>query len=295
MRQLNIVVAADGSEASLHACRLLAGYAGERSAFGITLLNVQPPPLRLSPASGVDHATLEAALLEQGHRELEPARGLLRASGQHTVDIVRVGPPAETILDVVRQCNASVLVMGSGRQGPLGGYAIGSVALRVAPAAPCPVVLVRPGVPLPSELGIRLRVVAPVDGSPEADHAVRRLAECTGVLGRMHVDLVHFGRGLTLAAAILPPHEDVLREWGSQQFDAALGISAQVLADAGISHDVHRLPGTPDADIAVFARRHGAEVIAMGTRGMGAMHHLLLGSVALKTALVSDVPVAFMR
>lgn len=295
MKPLNILIAVDGSEASLHACRLLAGYAGDRSASRITLLNVQRPPLRLSPGSGVDHATLEAALLAQGDRELEPARALLLASGHRTVDITRVGPPAETILEVTRECDASVVIMGSGRHGPLGGYAIGSVALRVAPAASCPVVLVRPGVRLPSELGIRLRVVVPIDGSAEANQAVRRLAECTGVLGRMHVDLVHFGRGLTLAAAILPPHDDVLRQWSSQQFDMALGVSAQVLADAGISHDVHRLTGTPDADIAVFARRQGAEVIAMGTRGMGAMHHLLLGSAALKTALVSDVPVAFMR
>jgi len=33
----------------------------------------------------------------------------------------------------------------------------------------------------------------------------------------------------------------------------------------------------------------------MGTRETGAMHHFLLGSAALKTALASDVPVAFMR
>jgi len=295
MKQLNIVVAVDGSEASLHACRLVAGYAGDRPEPRVTLLNVQRPPLGLSLGSGVDHVMLEAALREQSSRELEPAQALLLASGQHTVVITRVGPPAETVLEMARQCNASVLVMGSGRQGPLGGYAIGSVALRVAPAAPCPVVLVRTGVLLPSAPGTRLRVVVPVDGSAEADQAVRRLAECTGVLGRMHVDLVHFGRGLTLAAVILPPHDDVLREWSSQQFDLALGASAKVLADAGISHDVHRLTGTPEADIAEFARRQGAEVIVMGTRGMGAMHHLLLGSAALKTALVSDVPVAFMR
>lgn len=295
MTPLNIVVAVDGSEASLHACRLLARYAGDRAAARITLLNVQRPPLRLSPGAGVDHATLEAALLERSSRELEAARALLVASGHHTDVITRVGPPADTILEVTRQCNASALVMGSGRQGLLGGYAIGSVALRVAPAAPCPVVLVRPGVRLPSELGIRLRVVVPVDGSPEADQALRRLAGCADVLGRMHVDLVHFGSGLTLAAAILPPHDDVLREWSSQQFDAALSASAQVLAHAGIAHDVHRLTGAPDTDIAAFARRQGADVIVMGTRGMGAMHHLLLGSAALKTAVVSDVPVAFMR
>lgn len=295
MNPLNILLAVDDSEASLHACRLVAGYAGDRSKIRITLLNVQRPPLRLSAEFGVDQAALEAAMREQGERELEQGRVLLVASGHHPERMIKIGPPADTILDVARQCRNCVLVMGTGRHGPLGGYAMGSVALRVAPAAECPVVLVGPGVQLPPELGIRVRVAAPVDGSPAAVQAVRRLVNCAGLLGRMQVDLVHYRPGLSLAAAILPPHDDVLQEWGGRQSDAALGVPAQMLADAGISHDVHRLVGEPKADIALFARRQGAELIAMGTHGTGAMHHLLLGSAALKTALVSHVPVAFMR
>jgi len=295
MKPLHILLAVDDSEASLHACRLVAAFAGDRSTIRVTLLNVQRPPLRLAPGSGLDHAALEAAAREQGEREIGPGRALLEASGHRPEPMVRIGPPADTILDVAQRWENCVLVMGSGRHGPLGGYAMGSVALRVAPAAHCTVVLVRPGVQLPPELGIRLRVVAPVDGSPESVQTVRRLVDCSGWLGRVHVDLVHFGPGLTLAAAILPPHDDVLKEWGGRQSDAALGAAEKMLAAACISHDVHRLVGEPKADIAVFARKQGADLIAMGTRGSGAMHHLLLGSVALKTALVSDVPVAFMR
>lgn len=295
MKPLNVLLAVDDSEASLHACRLVGGYAGDRSTLRLTLLNVQRPPLRLSPDPGLDHAVLEEALCEQGRRELEQARVLLLASGYRADCVVRVGPPAHTILDEARQCDAGVLVMGSGRHGSLGGYAMGSVALRVAPAAHCPVLLVRPGVQLPAEAGIRLRVAAPVDGSPESVQAVGRLVDCAPLLGRMHVDLAHFRPGLTLAAAILPPHDDVVGEWGGRQSDAALDAPAKMLAEAGISHEVHRATGSPGAEIAAFARRQGAELIAMGTRGAGAMHHLLLGSAALKTAQASDVPLALMR
>ncbi|HEX7054281.1 MAG TPA: universal stress protein [Burkholderiales bacterium] len=38
----------------------------------------------------------------------------------------------------------------------------------------------------------------------------------------------------------------------------------------------------------------GAELVVTGTRGRGALHHALLGSVALKTALASPVPVMLM-
>jgi nucleotide-binding universal stress UspA family protein len=34
-----------------------------------------------------------------------------------------------------------------------------------------------------------------------------------------------------------------------------------------------------------------SELIVMGTRGLGAVHHALIGSVAMKVALASAVPV----
>lgn len=291
---MNILLAIDDSEAALHACRLVAHCSLERSTLRITLLNVQRPPLRLLPQAGVHEGILDTALYEEGERQLEPARALLRAAGFDAQSFVRLGPPAATLLDAAREYAADVLVMGSGRDGPLGGYAVGSVALRVAPAAPCPVVLVRPGIRLPA-VGSDLRVTAAVDGSPESAKAVERLAQCAGTLGVVHVDLVHFQRGLSNAAAMLPPHDDVLRQWSGHESDAALGAPARVLAAAGIPHAEHRATGAPDAGIVAFAAEHGAGLVVMGTRGLGAMHHLLLGSVALKTAHASDVPVVLMR
>lgn len=292
---MKIFLAVDASEAALHACRLIASYEGDRSALEITLLNAQRSPLRISPEPGVNQAVLEAALREEGEHQLEPARALLLAAGYLVKSIVRLGPPADTLLALAREGGADVMVMGGGRQGMLAGYALGSVALRVAPAAHCPVVLVKAGATLPAHLGTSLRVTAPVDGSPEALRAVQRLAGCAGLLGAMHVDLVHFRPGLSLAAAVMPPHDDVLRQWGTRESDTALAAPAQVLASAGISHELHRLTGAPEAAIAAFAREHGAGLVAMGTRGMGTMHHLLLGSVALRTAHLSEVPVALMR
>lgn len=295
MHSSNVLLAVDGSEAARHACRLVAAYAGDRHRIQLTLLNVQRPPVRLSADGFVHQATLEAALRDAAERELAAARALLPDGWHEVAGLTRVGSPAATILDIARESEADVLVMGSGRHGVLGGYAVGSVALRVAPAAECPVVLVAPGARIPSDLGVRARVAAPVDGSAEALQAVRRLAGCDGLLGRLHVDLVHFRPGLTLAAAMLPPHDDVLQDWSGRESDAALDAPTQVLAAAGVSHEVHRMTGEPDTAVAEFARRQGAGLIAMGTRGVGTMHHLLLGSVALRTALVSDVPVVLMR
>jgi nucleotide-binding universal stress UspA family protein len=288
---MNILIAADGSDAALQACHLVAAFVAGRPGMQVTLLNVQRTPLRLSPEAGIHQAALDAALRDQGKRELQPAQALLAAGTSR----VRIGAPSDTILETARECDADVLIMGSGRSGPLGGYALGSVALRVAPAAQCPVVLVRPGARVAGGPGEPLSVAAPVDGSKEALQAVERLAKCAPALGLMHVHLVHFQPGLTLAATLLPPHDDVLREWSSLDADSALAVSAKVLETAGIPHTLHRRTGDPATGIALFALEQGTGLIAMGTRGKGAMHHLLLGSVALRTAQTSEVPVVLMR
>lgn len=292
---MKIFLAVDGSDASLDACRLVAAYQGDRTRHQVTLLNVQRLPVHVAPLAGMNQAVLEAALLEEGERELQTARALLQAAGWQSESSLRLGPPADTLLTLAREGGADVLVMGGGRQGLLAGYAIGSVALRVAPAAHCPVVLVKAGATLPTQLGTSMRVTAPVDGSAESLVAVQRLARCAPLLGAMHVDLVHFRPGLSLGAAMAPPHDDVLAHWSGSESDAALTAPAEALQTAGIPYDVHRLGGTPDVAIADFARDHGAGLIAMATRGRGAMHHLLLGSVALRTAHRSEVPVALMR
>jgi nucleotide-binding universal stress UspA family protein len=292
---VRVVVAVDGSDAALHACRRVAAYAGDRSAVGVLLLNVQRPPLRLAPSAGAPYSVLEAALREEGEQLLQPARELLAAAGFAVESQVRIGPPADTVLDAARAAGATVLVMGNGREGLLRGRALGSVALRVAPAAPFPVVLVGAGMQLPAALGRSLRVLAPVDGSPESLQAVQRLVACAPLLGRLHVDLAHCQPGLSIASLILPPHDDALREWSGRESDAATHDAAQLLAAAGIPHEVHRLTGAPGTGIAAFAAERGTELVCMATRGTGAMHHLLMGSVALQTAQASGVPVVLMR
>jgi nucleotide-binding universal stress UspA family protein len=292
---VKILLAVDDSEASLQACRLVAGYAGDRSTHEVMLVNVQPLPVHLSAQPGVPPSVLDSALREDGRRQLERAQGLLQAAGWHADSTVLLGPAAGLLVETALESRADVLVLGAGRQGMLRGYALGSVALRVAPAAHCPVVLVKPRATLPLALGIRLRMAVPVDGSQQATEAVRRLARCAHLLGELHVDLLHFGPGLSLAGAILPPHDDVLLNWSGRDSDAVIAEPAAILSAAGITHDVHLLHGNPAAGIVAFAREHRADLIAMGSRGMGAVHHLVLGSVALTTAQLSDVPVAIMR
>lgn len=290
-----LLLPVDGGEASMHAVRLVAGWRAAQARPAPVLLNVQPPPLKAWPAPGFDEAVLEEALRERGRAQLRDAAALLEAGGFAGVPaLVRLGHAADTIDHVAREERADAVVMGTRGHGPLSGFALGSVALRVVQARQRPVLLVKPGAHLPQELGRRVRVLVPLDGSPSALHALRHLVAWAQPLGRLQVELVHFQAPLAYLDTVLPPHDDVLRQWSGEACDRALAAGVALLAGAGIEHREHRLTGEPGAGIAAFVPQCGAELVAMSAHGIGTLRHLVVGSVALKTAHASPVPVAFM-
>lgn len=68
-----------------------------------------------------------------------------------------------------------------------------------------------------------------------------------------------------------------------------------ILSRAGVMHDLHVETGEPEKVIAEFARRHHCEMIVMGTRGLGTVKGILLGSIANKVLHMADVPVLLVK
>ncbi len=286
-----IVAAVDDSPASLQAARLLAGYRGDARQLGIVALNVQTRPLALWPRPGVDPARIESALLAQGARHLEPACKLLAEAGLEPVKVVRVGVPADCIADEAMRRGATAIVMGTRGKGAVGGFAVGSVALRVAHRAQTPVVLVQPDTRLPAALGERVRVLVPLDGSAQATRAVHHLLACRDFLGALSLELLHVRPAHTLWEELQQSDLGLLEQWGSEEAERATRDARALLHMAGIDQRLHETQGDPAEEIVRFAGVLECELIVMGTRGLGALHHALIGSVALKVAHASPVPV----
>jgi nucleotide-binding universal stress UspA family protein len=204
---------------------------------------------------------------------------------------VRLGLAAQIIPREARTQKAEAIVMGTRGHGALQGFALGSVALRVAHGGAAPLILVKPDDRLPGDLGKRLRVLLAMDGSEPALRAAERLLAWRGWLGELEVHLVHVQEPLTLLEAILPPHDDVIGRWSSAAGEAATQAAREMFARAGIAHHLHLAVGDAPLQIAHLARHTAAELVALGTRGKGAAHHALIGSVALKTVVLSAVPV----
>lgn len=254
---MNLLLALDDSPAAAQALRLIAGYRGERARLALAALHVQ----RRSPP--------------EGGRELQAAREVLAAAGLACEAVLRTGAPAQAILDEAAARRADLIVMGTRGRGGLA--ALGSVATRVAHGSRVATLLVKHDARLPAELGRRVRALVPVDGSDHALKAAARLASWSDWLGLAGADLLY----------VQPP----LRGGGSESEQATRG-AREVLSRNAIEHQVHGVAGEPAQRIAQLAAEMQSDLIVMGTRGLGAAHHALLGSVALKVAEHAPVPVA---
>ena len=216
---------------------------------------------------------------------------MLAEAGLEHERAVRLGIPAESVAEEAMRRGAAAIVMGTRGHGILRGFALGSVALRVAHRAQAPVVLVQPDTVQPAALGERVRVLVPLDGSAHATRAVHSLLGGQEWLGAMEIDLAHIRSTPTFLDDLLPADRSLLDRWGSQEAERATREARALLYLAGSAHRMHEAVGEPSAQIVRLAGVLGSELIFMGTRGLGAVHHALLGSIALKVAHASAVPV----
>jgi nucleotide-binding universal stress UspA family protein len=140
-----------------------------------------------------------------------------------------------------------------------------------------------------------LRVLIPVDGS---EHSLRTVGHAAALKNslreKLEVLLLNVQRPVPMKSLLLDGRlstvrrlEEPLREHGHGQ----LARASTALTAAGIEFQSHVEIGEPAPVIAGFAGTHHCEMIIMGTRGLGAIPGLCLGSVAPKVVHLSPVPV----
>ncbi|WIV53897.1 universal stress protein [Amycolatopsis nalaikhensis] len=209
-------------------------------------------------------------LLEHVYRFLRRAAEVAReqAPGVRVETQVRLGLAVDLLL--AESADAALVVLGSHGLGGLRGALIGSVALRVAAGASCPVVVV------PGQRSTRTGpVLVGFDPSGSSEHALRfALEEAAAVCARVHV--VHawrIGDGHVEQREL----EAHLAGWARKY--PALEITAQALRD--------RSPAR-----ALLAAAPGARLIVVGTRGRGPVAGGVLGSTGNALLAHAACPVA---
>jgi|FaiFalFF_MnMetaG_3_1042247.scaffolds.fasta_scaffold01230_5 nucleotide-binding universal stress UspA family protein len=215
---------------------------------------------------------------------------ILRERGITAVAVVRLGKPADELVEEARAWPAPVLVLGSHGRGGVGRAVIGSVTDRVVRTASCPVLVVRAGGPALERIE---HVLVPLDGSPRAERALPyaiALAERAGAR-------------LTLAR-VAETHRELLLEWrgrpiapATQERLAAIEEEAAHYLDAireripaGIRVQLLQLSGDPKRQLVAAVARERTDLVVLTTRGKGGLERWLLGSVTERLLTATRVP-----
>lgn len=90
-------------------------------------------------------------------------------------------------------------------------------------------------------------------------------------------------------------NEDILREHYESEGAKTLGAAECRLREMGVPCRSEVRAGLAGDTIAEFARDERVDGIVMGTRGMGAVGNLLMGSVAQKVVHLAAVPVTLVK
>lgn len=141
-----------------------------------------------------------------------------------------------------------------------------------------------------------MKILVPIDGSQNSLRALRHVLDHRSWYSQpLEVHLLNVQPPIVSGAVkmFIPP--DQLHEFYEEQGQAALRDSRELLEKSGIAAHVRVGVGDPAAMVAAYAKDQGCALIAMGTRGLGSVGNMLLGSVATKVIHLAEGPVLLIK
>jgi nucleotide-binding universal stress UspA family protein len=123
-----------------------------------------------------------------------------------------------------------------------------------------------------------LKALLPVDGSANSLGAIRHVIKLVKDREPLEIHLLNvqapFNGDVTMFI-----NGKVVKEFHEERAAAALAPACRLLDDHGIAYERHTLVGHAAETIAAYASKLHCDKVIMGTRGLGAVTQLLLGSV----------------
>jgi nucleotide-binding universal stress UspA family protein len=212
---------------------------------------------------------------------LEEMARKLRDQGARVRTVLRMGHPAEVILEVAREERATLIAMTTHGRTGLSHWAFGSVTEKVLRASPIPVLATRSftaaGVPSSGEELKLKKILIPVSDEDLSMKIVEPALELARLFGSS-ATLLHVCEGAACAVPV-PPLK--------QAFDR--------FREAGLDAEPLMRQGDPAAQVLEACRESNADLIAMTTHGRAGLSRWLMGSVTEKLLRAAPVPLLIVR
>jgi nucleotide-binding universal stress UspA family protein len=205
-----VLVGVDGSTESVEAARQAARLAAPDGRLTLLAAWAVPPPTLGVVSPDLSRELDVNVYRATAERALEDAEAAIAAVRTASSKIV-CGVASTALVNEIQEQRATLVVVGSHRQGRLRGALTGSTATELIHRAPCPVLVARR-----ADDDFPRRVVVGVDGSPESAAAYTIACELAERFGSELLPLVaHGGKDVdreAVAAITNGDHEDFAEE-----------------------------------------------------------------------------------
>jgi nucleotide-binding universal stress UspA family protein len=294
--RMKILIAYDGSEGAESAIDDLKRAGLPRCAEAI-VLTIAEELIPMPASIGGVETTFAKSLLEEEKDSLalaERARSRIQSifPGWEILAEAGVGSPGSEIIARADDWRPDLIVVGSHGRTALGRMFFGSVSQKVITEARCSVRVARGRIVEPD---VPARIIVGVDGSEEADAAVKEIASRDWPDGS-EVRIVN-------SAWTLPPASDPgtavkFAEWIARETERVRKMvdgAAEKLGSAGLKVSIVVKEQEPKALLCSEAEDLMADCIFVGARGLGRLERFLIGSVSLGVATRAHCSVEVVR
>jgi nucleotide-binding universal stress UspA family protein len=304
-----ILVPLDGSDRAEQAI-VTAVNLVHASGGSIVLLQVINSDITHLETPGISMETLDAEI-ERAKQYLAMIATSNILSGIAVTTEVLTGDPALTIFPAAHAHQADLIIMCSHGSTGFRRWGIGSVSQKVARCSPLPVLILREGAGVPTNLhpgGVRsVRVQVALDGSPLAEAALLPAARLSATLSAPAPGTLHLVQVLPLS----PQDDQAIRESAQKEAETylqtiqqrlltedAADLKLQITTLVRTNTDVaDALIGMAEDGEGMEADEHfeGCDCIAMATHGRGGLQRWLMGSITERVLHATKLPLLIIR
>jgi len=266
----HILVPVDGSHSCLHA-KMLAISIAKKFNSKVTVVHVvshefMHPELKAQYRlpNSIIHK-IDDVYMQVGKKIIRNSEELFREAGVPVEsNLVIHEDPAEFLLELVKEKDCSLVIIGNRAETQSERHSLGSVTEKIARHAECPVLIVKRKPKME-------KLLVAVDGSKHADKALEYAAQLAQ----------HYSADL----ALVHVEEDKLIRIGGPQVVDCLGTVGEcILNDAAkkikLASKKMLEYGSPAEVIIKIAKKADVDIIIMGSRGLSSVRRFLLGSVS---------------
>jgi len=259
----------------------------QRSEAKLRLVRVLTTGAYFGAGDGVDefHATATNVKRDRDNAlsELYALAAECRREGDVDITVtLETGPVADALEGYVKRNDVDLVVISSHGRGGFSRLSLGSVADSLIRRTTVPVLIVKPAASYlnPQVRGAFKRIVVPLDGSPLAEQILQPIVTLA-VLEDSEIVLLSV---IKRAIANQDGHAGQEAPWWERDVAEAKAYLARiaqstrasqlsVLTDVVVGDDVAE-------EIAAYAGRENADLIAIATHGRGGLSRVLKGSIA---------------